>query len=126
MKSFYASRSVGGTTQYLHRALTGYSMVDHINHDTLDNRQTNLREVTPQQNQWNKRPMRGSSSKYKGVGWRSDKNKWDAQIRTNGKRRFLGYYEVEEQAAVAYDKAASELFGEFAWLNSTHFDLRGA
>lgn len=65
----------------------------------------------------NTRSRRGSSSKYKGVSWVKNINKWMARITLNGKTKCLGCFETEEEAALAYNKAASEIFGEHAYLN---------
>ena len=92
-------------------------MVDHINpSDTLDNRRSNLRLATRQQNAWNSRSQSGGS-KYKGVHWCKRENKWVARIMINGKKKLVGYFYSETEAAHAYDAAALEHFGEFALLN---------
>jgi hypothetical protein len=91
-------------------------VVDHINRDKLDNRKSNLRIATLQQNSMNRRKHNPNSlSKYKGVA--KDKNKWVAQIIKDGKRKEIGRYETQEEAAIAYNQSAIEVFGEFAWLN---------
>ena len=92
--------------------------VDHANHDKLDNRKRNLRPCTPAQNQWNSKP-RGGTSKYKGVGvcYRLKINKWSCSISFHNKKIHLGEYKKETDAAIAYDKAAIEYFGEFALTN---------
>jgi len=93
---------------------------DHINGNRLDNRRSNLRAATREQNQWNrKKPETGGSSKYKGVSLHSRDNSWYAYITTNGKHKHLGSFDNEEQAARAYNIAAEELHGEFARLNNT-------
>lgn len=103
----------------IHRAVLNASAeqhVDHINGDTLDNRQENLRLCTARQNVCNSGP-RGGTSKFKGVYWFRWKNKWAAQIRCKGEKYHLGYFDSEVEAAKAYDAKALELNGEFAWLN---------
>lgn len=93
--------------------------VDHINRDTLDNRKNNLRFATHQQNMVNSPSRRGAASAYKGVGIepRYTVRKWTARIGCNGTTFLLGSYATEQEAAVAYDCAAIQLFGEYAWLN---------
>ncbi len=91
-------------------------IVDHINHNGLDNRKANLRLVSPEQNKWNNRKYRGKhSSKYKGVTKRD--GKWRAYIRHKRKDYRIGCFDNEEAAARAYDAKAKELFGQYACLN---------
>ena len=91
-------------------------MIDHKNNDSLDNRKQNLRFCTNQQNQQNQKP-RGGSSKYKGVTWHKRVNKWSARISLDGTTYNLGYFDNEENASLAYDLKAIELFGDFAKTN---------
>jgi hypothetical protein len=92
-------------------------IVDHINGNRLDNRKLNLRVVNAKQNAQNSRPRKNSSSKYKGVCKDKKLNKWQAQIKINGKSMYLGSYVEEKEAAVAYNRAAKEAYGEYAYLN---------
>ena len=89
---------------------------DHISGDKLDNRRCNLRIVTTSQNVMNQKKTRGNS-KYKGVYWNKNKKKWIAQIGVNHKRRHIGQFLTEIDAALAYNEAAMKYFGEFARLN---------
>jgi hypothetical protein len=94
--------------------------VDHRNCNGLDNRRDNLRPATRGQNNCNRRKRKGCSSKYKGVYFhksRKGRKKWDAYINVNGKRIFLGTYQTQEEAAMAYDAAAKKYYGQFARLN---------
>lgn len=91
--------------------------VDHINHNRLDCRRHNLRICTPLQNRVNSRPKKGSSSRYKGVQLRTKDGKWMAYIVAHGRKRFLGSFTHERDAALAYDRHAYEAWGEFAFLN---------
>jgi hypothetical protein len=91
--------------------------VDHINGDGLNNTRANLRLASHTQNQHNKRVMRRNRSGYKGVYLFSKTAKWGATIKIDGKSTHLGTFDRPEDAARAYDKAAREHFGEFAWLN---------
>jgi len=94
--------------------------VDHINHNTLDNRRCNLRICTTQQNQHNRKSYVGGSSPFKGVSFSKDgkrKRRWRAGIEIDGSKKRLGYYATELEAAEAYNEAAKKYFGEFAYLN---------
>ncbi|HAV3491469.1 TPA: endonuclease, partial [Acinetobacter baumannii] len=100
-------------------------VVDHINGIGLDNRRANLRVVTPQQNSFNTFPRKGTSI-YKGVCFEDETGMWRAYISKDGKRKWLGRFITEIQAAMAYDNAAKDLFGEYAKLNVVEASESGA
>lgn len=118
--TFYAGRAKTGPKKGLilmHRVITGVGSnlsVDHIDGNGLNNCHTNLRLATHKQNLRNQRKQEKTSSRFKGVCWRHDINKWMAYITADGKRRYLGHFHTEQDAAAAYDDAAAELFGSFA------------
>ena len=91
--------------------------LDHINGDRSDNRMSNLRQADHGQNLRNRRSNIGSTSQYLGVSWRRDCAKWCATIQVGGRKRHLGVFCDEAEAAEAYDKAAAIHFGQFARLN---------
>jgi frataxin-like iron-binding protein CyaY len=99
------SKSIRMQRQILH-APDGMH-VDHINGNTLDNRKSNLRIVTNRQNQQNKHIFK--TSKYPGVHWEDSRKKWHASIRINGKKTFLGRFDIEEDAYSAYKKAVESI-----------------
>lgn len=125
IQSFYAVRSVYGGNERqriirMHREIMSAPNdleVDHINHDTLDNRRENLRVCTNGQNQANRRLGRDNTSGYKGVSWHRDCGKWVAQINFNGKRKHIGLFTTAIEAALAYDRAAIERGQDFALTN---------
>ena len=103
----------------MHRAImnTPKGMcTDHINHNKLDNRKSNLRICTHTENSRNNSTTRGRS-KYKGVYY--SHGKWCAQIVVNGKKIRPKRFDSEKDAAEAYNKMAIELFGQFAHINKT-------
>lgn len=98
-------------------------VVDHIDHNGLNNQRSNLRICSRKENRRNQRGFFNSKSIYKGVAFgidRRNKNEYTyikAKIRFDGKVINLGNFKTEKDAAIAYDKAAMEHYGEFACLN---------
>ena len=111
----------GGIRVKLHRLLMGnpQCVVDHINGNPDDCRRSNLRCATQQQNTQNSILPKSSTTGFKGVCFDKQNGKFMAHIHPNGKMKFLGYYISPIEAALAYDKAASLYFGEFAKPNFT-------
>jgi hypothetical protein len=109
------------TRIYLHRYLLDLTdptaIVDHINGNTLDNRSINLRICNYSQNTQNSKRRSTNTSGYKGVSFKKDIKKWEAYICPNYKKRNLGWFDTKEEAAKAYNEAASEYYGQFAKLN---------
>ena len=90
---------------------------DHRNHNSLDNCRSNIRVCTTWQNQHNRKPQQRATSEFKGVHWHKLHKKWGVNIRLTGKVKYLGSFELEELAALAYDMVAIREHGEFAYLN---------
>jgi hypothetical protein len=91
--------------------------VDHINHDRLDNRSTNLRLATFQENSWNRSiNSTNKKNKYKGVKKISATN-YSASLTHNGVKHEIKNIKTEIEAAETYNILAKEFFGEFAALN---------
>ena len=103
----------------MHKLITGWAQTDHADHDTLNNRRYNLREVTSVQNLQNSMPRDPGTktSRYKGVCWLRNDRKWRAYITIDRHRRNLGDFLSELEAAYAYDGAARRHFGKFACTN---------
>lgn len=118
--NFYAFRRNGKKMVSMHREIINAPeglLVDHIDGDGLNNCKSNLRLCTYAENACNRRPNRKGSSKYKGVWFHKRERKWEARITRKGKLKYLGRYDDEIEAALAYDRKAKQLFGEFAYLN---------
>ncbi|WP_397402740.1 HNH endonuclease [Phenylobacterium sp.] len=113
-----ARREDGGQRRvWMHREIMGNPSglrVDHRHGDTLDNRRSQLRVATVQQNNINRRAPR-TSSPFRGV--RATPTGWQARHRRDGKMRNLGVFATAEAAARAYDAAALADHGEWAVLN---------
>ncbi len=104
----------------LHRLVMcarGGDLIDHVDGNGLHNWRTNLRFSTTKDNSANMVSQRTSSSRFKGVGWNVKCRKWEAGIRVDGKKRHLGLFVDESEAARAYDLAALSAFGSSACLN---------
>ena len=129
VQSYYRV-NVDGRSISLHRAVWLYKhpgcykdseippILDHINMNKQDNRYENLRPVSRTFNNFNVRKREDSSSNYRGVSWNKRSEKWTAQIKVGGKHRHLGIFpgtpEGEIAAALAWDRAAFEAYGEDA------------
>lgn len=116
----YSLRRKTGKIIHLHRLLTDCPSdmkVDHANNIRLDNRRGNLRICTSQQNNINVAKYCKSKSKYKGVTYCKNLNKWRAKTKHMGKTVSLGYYDTEEEGALAYNNYMLKHHKEFAKLN---------
>lgn len=120
---WYAAGRERGTQKSIsmHRHILGLTgkgtEVDHKNLNGLDNQRHNLRLCTRGQNQHHQPKHGGTTSQYKGVSWDKNRGRWIAQITINSEHRFLGRYDLEIDAALAYDVAARELYPLFALTN---------
>jgi HNH endonuclease/AP2 domain len=126
-KGFYANRTemINGTktTVHMHRVLMGLRkgdkrVVDHINHNGLDNRRSNLRICTRFQNMANLRKKVTNTSGHTGVVWDKDSRKWRAQIQAGNKNHHLGRFDTIEAAVAARKANETRFFGEFAYQES--------
>lgn len=92
-------------------------IIDHINGNGLDNRRSNLRLCSHDQNMHNVHQPSRSKHGYFGVKFDARCGKWIAGIKANNRTRYLGAYDSPEQAAAAYDGASRALFGPNSTLN---------
>lgn len=115
-------RSESGFKQvYLHRFLLDPPKgmyIDHIDSNGLNNTRTNIRICTPSENSKNARKLSEKSSIYKGVSKWTRVKRYAARIRYNGRDQWLGFFDTERDAALAYNSAAIQYYGEFARLNN--------
>lgn len=127
----YAAARIDGKNVFMHRIIVKAEkpfVIDHINNNSFDNRRSNLRICLGKENQMNLRKTlaaktdRVTTSKYKGVSFRSDRKRWTAYVGTGKGRWCLGCFSTQEEAALAYNKAAVERWGEFAKVNVINDD----
>lgn len=120
-RTFYArtnvkSRGQGYTSLRMHRLLSGVKgdeIIDHIDGDGLNNRRSNLREASRQDNAMNRALSVNNTSGFKGVWWSKSQGAWAASIRAHKVRHHLGYHATPEAAHAAYCEASARLHGEF-------------
>lgn len=107
-------RNVG----YLHRFIMDCPkdmVVDHINHNKLDNRKENLRVCSESENKFNHKIYKSNTSGYPGVNWHKKANKWRVRIQVEGKEISLGLYENFEEAVRVRKEAEIKYFGEYRY-----------
>jgi hypothetical protein len=105
------------TTIRMHRVIMGDPdgfQIDHIDGDGLNNRKSNLRLATRSENARNRRINKNSTSGLKGAFWVESRKRWRAEIKADGKKINLGYFNTPEAAYAAYVAASEKLHGEFA------------
>lgn len=84
-------------------------VIDHIDGNSLNNNVDNLQQITQRENTIKGERTKNGSSVYVGVCWNKHKNKWQTRIYINGKCKFLGRFDNEEEAAQAYQNALEAL-----------------
>jgi len=129
---WHSIRGTSGRTHYafntnkglMHRVIMGLPKgdprcVDHIDYDGLNNLRSNLRICTKRENNTHSRKHQKLTSSYKGVSKKYENGtwRWYSSIRVNGRIVYIGRFETELEAAVAYDKVADKDHGQFAQLN---------
>jgi len=110
----YAFVQIQNKSVLMHRYIldpTPTDIIDHINGNRSDNRIDNLRISNHSLNNHNKK-------KDGYIGVRSKYNRFQSQITKDGHYYYLGSFETDKEAALAYNKKALELYGEYANLNT--------
>lgn len=113
--SIYARSGIGFIHRLVMKANKG-QIIDHVDRDGLNNQKSNLRFCNRSQNACNKKSKQNGTSKYFGV-YRQLNYNWISRITYNRRLYYLGTFKIELNAALAYNKKAIELHGEFARLN---------
>ena len=115
----YLKVKIKGKTYFVHRLVFMYChgrwpiRLDHVNRNRTDNRLENLRECTHQINNANRGLMSSNSSGFKGVHWSKSAKLWRSQVGYT----VVGHFKNKEDAAMAYDQAATALYGDAAVTN---------
>lgn len=115
----YVVSTTTGKTVRLHRLITNCpenKEVDHKKHNLLDNRKSQLRVCSRQENGRNLKITSRNKSGYKGVHLKKS-GEYSAKIKVNNKDKRIGVFKTATEAARAYNKAAKKYYGEFAKLN---------
>ena len=94
--------------------LLGYSRCDHIDRNELNNRKSNLRKCTQQENTMNRSISKANQSGVIGVGWHNATSKWRSRIKYNGNSIELGLFVDKNEAIRARLEAEKKYFGDFA------------
>jgi hypothetical protein len=124
--TFYAATAIRLNNKHtnisMHRRILGLTrgdggIIDHKDRNGLHNWEDNLRIVGGSLNQYNRKVMVNNKSGYRGVCWHKHNKKWRASIGINGVVVELGCFPLIASAAIAYDRAAVELYGADAILN---------
>ena len=107
---------ISGGGMFLHRLIMNppdNMVIDHINHNPLDNRKENLRICTQQQNSMNKSKCINNTSGITGVYFDKRRNKWMTYITYNNRRIFLGYFNTKGDAIETRRAAEIKYFGDY-------------
>ena len=113
-KYFFAHRIIW---EMFNQEIPAGMVIDHIDGIRNNNRIENLRVCTFQQNHFNRGKQSNNKSGFKGVSWHKQKQKWVAQIKIDGRNKFLGFYTDPVKAYEKYCEVARERYGEFAKLD---------
>ena len=118
---YYAVRSIKPSKEFIHRVVMNCPadmIVDHINHNSLDNRKSNLRIVTKSQNQMNRRKMVSNTSGVIGVRWHKRDMRWRASITALGRDMELGSFKSIEDATQCRRNAELKYYGKYSYSES--------
>ena len=108
-----------GKSMFFHRfILPDSTQVDHVNHNGMDNRRSNIRSCTHAQNMMNRGLQANNKSGVTGVLWDKLTKKWRATIKIRGKNKYLGQFAEKSDAIACRKQAEENLFGEYSYNNS--------
>tara|TARA_R110002124_G_scaffold24569_5_gene89892 strand:- start:1766 stop:2269 length:504 start_codon:yes stop_codon:yes gene_type:complete len=119
-KAGYLTTQVNGKSYRLHRLAYFYmtgdwpNITDHINGVKTDNRWTNLRSCTQQQNTFNQKISSNNTSGFKGVSWVSKRKKWYVTVGGHKPNPHVGAFDSLEEAAIVAKRVQAEVHGVYA------------
>lgn len=113
-KSYHFVATHDNTKNIKFHQLIGYKSADHKDRDPFNNRKSNLRVATHQENCWNRGIQKSNSSGIIGVCWAKRERLWRSYIKLNDKQISLGYYINKDDATRARLEAEAKYFGEFS------------
>jgi hypothetical protein len=120
-RTFYAVACINGVTIRMHRLLLGLNdpkiLVDHKDHDGLNNQRDNLRIASAQQNQFNMRPFKSNKTGFKGVSYNKKDKRYAVFLKVGRKNTFFGNFKTPIEAASKWNELARQHHGEFAYQN---------
>lgn len=87
--------------------------IDHINRNRSDNRISNLRIASRSENNINSKLYSHNTSRFRGVSFSKERNKWESKIKHNGKTLHLGRFNSPEEAHQKYITEAKRIYGCF-------------
>lgn len=104
----YAWGWANGKKIFLHRFLLNpkpTELIDHVDGNGLNNSRSNLRVVTPSQNQSNRQKWVPGTSTHRGIHWDDGRKRWRARVQIDGKRYLLGSFKTELEAKTKLEAA---------------------
>ena len=109
---YVINNSIGGIHRFVMNCPKDM-VVDHINHNPLDNRICNLRICSQHENVMNSSLNSNNTSGCTGVAWVKENNRWWAYIQVKGSRINLGYFIDDNEAVKVRKEAEIKYFGEY-------------
>jgi hypothetical protein len=105
-------------THYLQRWIFGDpddKTIDHKNHDTFNNKRSNLRVSDKEKNAKNRGSKNvNNKSGYRNVCWNKQYKQWMVQIMVDGKNKRIGYFDDVDEAGTYAEKMRQEHYGDYA------------
>jgi hypothetical protein len=92
---------------FLNHKSNMYIVVDHINNVKIDNNLSNLQIISQRAN--SSKDRKNKYSNYTGVTWHKNDKRWQSSIVVDGNQIYLGYFQSEHRASIAYNFALTQL-----------------